>query len=262
MASGINLSPQASKFNAVSGLWEDAPMQEKPSLWGGGSGLSLSSAAPTTPAPTEITSQQWGTQVNADAGIADTAANNGAAGSGEASLATMQAIKSSLDNVQNYSSQGSSAAANVGGGVGAASGAIYGGMVGFGVGGPIGAAIGAGLGSAAGGAVGLGAGTLLDFVATSDSKDKAELEARQRAAKLRQYENMAKQQESVAYTAQQRDKKIADKALAAQRMRDMMAIYMGRKTAKLVRQGLVAPNAPATQVDTSGIRNTLAQGII
>jgi hypothetical protein len=102
----------------------------------------------------------------------------------------------------------------------------------------------------------------LDFVATSDSKDKAELEARQRAAKLRQYENMAKQQESVAYTAQQRDKKIADKALAAQRMRDMMAIYMGRKTAKLVRQGLVAPNAPATQVDTSGIRNTLAQGII
>jgi hypothetical protein len=220
----------------------------------------------SAPAPTEVTSQEWGTMVNNDAGIADTAANNGAvtADAGATSLASMQAIKSTMDNMSSFSEQGTGPGAKVGGGLGAGAGAVIGGVIGTGIAPGVGTAIGAALGSAAGGALGLGVGSLLDFIATADSSARGEIEARQRAAKLAQFENMAKSQQATAYTQLQRDNQITDKALAAKRMRDALAIYMARKTAKLIRQGLVAPvapGAPVTQYNTSTYRSGLTGGI-
>jgi len=220
------------------------------------SGLNLSTALegplPAAPAAAATTTAT----MTADTGAASTTADTGAA-----SMATMAALKSSIDNMSNYSSQGTGPAAKIGGGLGAGAGAVAGGFLGS-AGGPAGIAVGAALGSAVGGAVGLGVGSLLDFMATADSKDKEEIESRQRAAKLAQYAEMMKSREATAYTEQQRDKRTADKALASQRMRDTMAIFLSRKTAKLVRQGLVVPGAPKTQYDTSTYRSGLAGGIM
>lgn len=160
------------------------------------------------------------------------------ASSGGTSVANMQAVGALMNQAEGYgTSEGLGTAGKIGGTTGTAVGGGIGAAVG---GGPAGAMI----GGAVGGGLGAGVGSILDYV-MSYSQRKREYDNRVRT-EIKKKE-IERQKAYLEYRRQQMENagiRDQQRAIAQQRMADVLAAYLSRKSSELIRTRTV--NAPVS----------------